>query len=149
MAAPIDLRADRHTPFVNTIAFVDFNFTGATFKMEVRLNKEATGAALATLNTVSTEVQGVRLAFGGSDTVANHIANGWLAGVPSGLTMASVVYVSVVKIRIDKTTVVAFPQSNPPGTDVDLAYDLHITPSGGDEQVYVAGKFTVVAGSTV
>jgi hypothetical protein len=146
--AKIDLRADRRVPFVRIFAFVDFDFTGASFKMEIRDYPDASGSARITLNTVSSEVQGVRLLYGASDTVQDHILAGRLTAIPPGLQLTTPVFVSQVKVRIDKANVTALPEPAELGDDIDLAYDLHITPSGGDEDVYASGLFTVVAGVT-
>lgn len=147
--AKIDIRADRHVPFVRVLAFVGFDFTGATFKMEVRRYNDEPGTALLTLTTQTTDVQGVRLAYAASDTVQNHIAAGRLRKAPPGLDASTAVWLSQVKIRIDKTNVVGLPSPEELGEDWDGAWDLHITPSGGDEDRYAGGKFAVEAGATV
>lgn len=158
--AVIDLRADRWVMCRRTYAFVGYNFASAAFKMEIRQTRD-TGSPLASLTTQTTDVQGVRLTYSGSDTIANHLAaarlsqgdvNALLAsqnpatGVNFELTDS--ILLSIVAIRIDKATMSALPFPTTRGTDIALSYDLQITPSGGDQDVYVKGGFTILAGVT-
>lgn len=143
-----------------TFAFVGYNFTGATFKMDVRITRDA-ASALISLTTQTTDVQGVRLIHAASDTIANHQAGSWLAANDVAALLAQtnpatgVAYVltdsvllSVLAIRIDKANVSALPFPQEIGDNEPLFYDLHITPSGGDDDKYLGGAFTVVSGVT-
>jgi hypothetical protein len=153
-----NLAVDRWAPFVRVFAFVGYDFTGATYKMQVRQTKDV-GSALLTLNTVSTDIQGVRTSYAGTDTIANHLAAGRFdqadvdtlldtenpaTGVNYELTDS--ILLSLVEIRIDKANVSTLPLNN--GADILFYYDLHITPSGGDETNFVGGQFLVCAGAT-
>lgn len=144
-----------------TFAFVGYNFTGATFHAQIRLTPDAGGSALIDLTTQTTDIQGVRLTYGGTDTIANHLAAGHLAqsdvdtllGTVNPTTgvnyvLADSILLSVVAIRIDKATMsgLLFPQER--GDNQTLYWDMHITPSGGDEDKYAGGMFTVVSGVT-
>lgn len=147
--ALIDLSADRWVACIRTLAFVGFNFTGGTFAAEVRLTPDATGSALVSLTTqTSAAVEGVRLIYGGTDTIANHIAAGRLSEVPSGYTSASSVALSQLGIRINETTMEGLPFPAERGDDNTLYWDLHITPSGGIKDKYAGGAFIVRAGVT-
>jgi hypothetical protein len=155
-----DISADRWVMCRRTLAFIGYDFTGATFKTEIRQTRD-TGAALVTLTTQTTDVQGIRLIYGGTATIAAHQAAGRLSaeeveaieaidnpatGQPysSGDSVA----LSLVMLRVDKATMSALPFPASRGGDIDLYWDLHITPSGGDEGNYAGGTFTVVAGAT-
>lgn len=124
-----DLVANRWEPFVHTIDFEGFNLTGATFAMHVRLVRDAPGAPLVNLSTVTTaNTEGIRLT--GVSTSA--------AGLP----------VSSVYIRINEPNVEALPAATELGEDATLYWDLQITPSGGDKYRALEGTFTVRAGVT-
>jgi len=146
------LHADRWVALIRKLAFVDFNFTGATFAMQVRQTYDAPGAALITLGTVGgMGSEGVWLDYAGTDTVLNHLAAGRLREVPPGLTESTSVAVSVVGIRINKSTMgnpanIPFPAQR--GEDLTLAWDLLITPSGGVQDKYIGGHFIVRGGAT-
>jgi hypothetical protein len=146
----LPLYGDRWTPLACTIEFLGFDFTDATFSMQVRLAGDTPGSPLISLGTVfSAGLEGIRLIYGGTDTVANHIAAGRLNLVPSGLTEASTVELSQVGILISENTMEVMPDGDEPGDDVVLAWDIHITPLGGVKERWVYGDFTVRAGVTV
>lgn len=145
-----DIGADRWVACTRTLAFVGLDFTAATFAMQVRLFADASGSPMISLATVTTAAaEGVRLISAATDTVANHVAAGRLAQVPDGMTTSTVVALSLVGIRINKATMGALPFPAERGTDLALAWDLHITPSGGLEDKYIGGAFIVRAGVTV
>lgn len=146
----LPLYGDRWTPLACTIEFIGFDFTDATFSMQVRLAGDTPGTALISLGTVSSVgAEGVRLIYGGTDTVANHIAAGRLDEVPSGLTSESSLAMSTVGILISESTMEGMPDGDQPGDDVVLAWDIHITPLGGVKERWLFGDFTVRAGVTV
>lgn len=146
-----DLHADRWVALIRKIAFLDFNFTGASFAMQVRQTRDAP-AALVTLGTVGgMGSEGVWLDYAGTNTVLNHLAAGRLREVPPGLTESTSIAVSVVGIRINKATmsnpaIITFPTQR--GEDLTLAWDLLITPSGGVQDKYIGGDFIVRGGAT-
>ncbi len=51
-------------------------------------------------------------------------------------------------MRINEATMEAMPDAPEIGDDIELVWDMHITPSGGVKAVYFTGKFTVRDGST-
>lgn len=147
--ARIDINADRWVACIRELAFVDYDFTGATFAAQVRATKDATGSALVDLGTVTSSAsEGVRLIYGGTDTIANHITAGRLAEVPTGYASSDSVALSSVGIRINETTMEAMPEPDDLGDDYVAAWDIHITPSGGIKEKYAGGNFTVRAGVT-
>lgn len=147
-----------------TLAFVGYDFTAAAFKIDIRLTNDASGSALVALTTQTTDVQGVRLSYAGTDTIANHLAAARLSqnNVDALLTatnpvtdalfqLSDSILLSIVAIRIDKATMIDPTKIPLPAQRGDVwvgAWDIHITPSGGDEDKYAGGDFIVEGGST-
>lgn len=155
----LDLVIDRWTSFVRTFAFVGYDFTSAAYKMQIRQVKDV-NPALITLTTQTTDIEGVRTAYAGTDTLANHLAAGRLDGsdisallglqnpaTGSNFMLSDSILLSLVGIRINKATIAAAIPING-GLDYPAYYDLHITPSGGDETNFVGGVATIAAGVT-
>lgn len=144
-----NIGADRWVACIRTFSFLGLNFTGAVFAMHVRLNPDAPGTPLVALATVATaSVEGVRLIYGGTDTVANHIAAGRLDNVPQGYVSGDSLILSSVGVRINETTMETLPFPSERGDDAGLVWDMHITPAGSIKDKYIGGKFTVRAGAT-
>jgi hypothetical protein len=143
-----DIKADRWVACIRTFTFVGKDFTGATFNSEIRLTKDATGVALVTLTDAAAGAQGLRLIGVFTDTVANHIANGYLDEVPPGYTLTDTVTISQVGYRVNETTVEGLPFPGERGNDATLQWDLHVTPTGGLKDKYLGGDFVVKAGAT-
>jgi hypothetical protein len=146
--AKIDLYADRNVLFGVSFGFFEKDFTGASFAMKVRQEPDEGGTALITLGTTtSSTAEGVRRIYAGSDTIANHIAAGRTTAAKAakaGYALTDTVLLSVVGVRILAATMAlaAYP-SDELGDNLPLAYDLLITPSGGDADKYVYGAFIV------
>jgi hypothetical protein len=123
--------ANRWEPFVRKISFEGFNYAGATFLMQVRLTRDAAGAALIALDTNAPGVQGVSI-----DGVVT------TDGIPT----------TTITIRINELAMEALPPGGPPGelgADLTLWWDLQITPAGGGDKFRaLEGKFIVHAGVT-
>lgn len=141
------LAGDRQTPFLRTLTFLRIDFTGAVFKMQVRDRKDG-GAVRADLATVVTTAEGVKLVYGGTATIAAHIAAGRLTAVPAGFASGDNVALSTVTIRINEATMEAMPFGTEVGDDLELYHDFHVTPSGGTKEVYLEGPYIVRAGVT-
>jgi hypothetical protein len=121
---PLPLVAQRHVPFVYEIE-CEFDLTGATLDMHIRLLPDTPGAALVDLSPAAAGLE--------------------------GLSMVHAAGYSTITIQIDEATMEdedKIPPANEPGEDVVLYYDLHVTPSGGVKAVYFAGTFTVEPGVT-
>lgn len=151
--AKIDLHADHFVACIRTIAFLGYDFTGATFKLQVRQLPDTSGTPLADLATVTlSTAEGVRLIYGGTDTINNHITAGRLKAIPDGYTGTQSVALSQLGIRINETTMDAMPLPQAPdgdlGDDQIFYWDLLITPSGGVKDKFAGGKFVVRAGVT-
>jgi len=126
-----DLVAQRFTPFIHAIDFIGYDFTGATFKMEVRQYRDQAGAALISLIGASAGSEGISVSVATDDD-----------GIPT----------STVTIQIDEATleaVLPYPDSGvKAGSDVALVWDIHITPSGGTKTRWLQGAFILAAGAT-
>lgn len=126
----IDKRANRWEPFIWTVDFEGFDYSAATFIMQVRSVKDSGGTALVDLATVgSVATQGITI---------------------TGVTTTGGIPTTSISIRINEATMEGLPL--PPtvrsGEDVTLYYDLQITPSGGVKYRALEGAFTVHAGVT-
>lgn len=147
--ARIDINADRWVACIRELAFVGFDFTGATFIGQVRTIADAPGTPLVDLATVGTSTaEGIRLIYGGTDTVANHITAGRLTEAPTGYALTDSVALSSVGIRINETTMEGLPEPDDTGDSITFAWDMHITPAGGVKDKYCGGSFVVRAGVT-
>jgi hypothetical protein len=123
----LPLEGDRYTPFLRTLTFQGIDLTGAVMSAQVRDRKDG-GTVRADLDTVlSSSAEGIYL-----------VSAGTVEGV---LT-------SVITIRINEATMEAFPFGTEIGDDLDLWWDMHITPSGGTKQKYLHGVFTLRSGVT-
>ena len=129
MAGILDLPpAYKRTPYKpGTIQFRALDFTGATLLMHIRNLPGDTGAPLVSLAGATAGTQGLSIT---TSTV-------------SGATS------TFLTIQIDEATLEALPSAAPASLPLALYYDLHITPSGGTKQVWLAGKFTVNPGVTI
>lgn len=144
-----DIGADRWVACIRTFAFLGLDFTGATFVSHIRLNPDASGSPLVNLATVgSIASEGLCLLYGGTDTIANHIAAGRLQEVPDGYVSGDSLAMSQIGMRINETTMEGLPWGTERGDDAALVWDMHITPSGGIKDKYIGGTFTVRAGAT-
>lgn len=144
-----DIGADRWVACIRSLSFVGLDFTGATFLAHIRLHPDYPGFPLVALATVgSAASEGIHLAYSGTDTIANHIAAGRINEVPPGYTSASSVQISVVGLRVNETTMEMLPFPAELGDELVLAWDMHITPSGGIKDKYLGGAFTVRPGAT-
>lgn len=125
--APYDIKAGRFVVHEDYLDFVGFDFTGATFAMQVR-DRPNGGALRADLSTVTTAAaEGVRL-----DSVTT----------VDGITTSRVAW------RINKATMKAMPLAADPEADNLIHYDLKISPAGETEYVAAEGTFTIKNGVT-
>lgn len=125
----LDLRARRWTPFVYVIDFEGLDFSAATFASEIRLYRDAPGAALISLANAASNAQGVSVS----------------------VTTDGAVPTSHVQLRINETTLEALLLNSTPaahGKDVRLVWDIHITGGGFIKTRWLEGDFTILAGAT-
>jgi hypothetical protein len=146
MRQPIrwDLFGDRGVPFSDTLPIIGQDFTGATFAAQVRAVPDASGSPIKTLT--------VSLTYGGSDTVANHIAAGRIGrniydyvnpSTGSGYVASDTIALSMINVAVaDMST--GIQAASPTGADVVLAWDMLIDPSGAaPNDKWIFGSFTV------
>lgn len=146
----LPLNGDRYTPFVRTLALFEVDLSGATFAMQVRDRKDG-GTVRADLATVTTVAEGVRIINSGTDSIAGHIAAGFITleqAEDAGYTTTDTVALTLLGIRINESTMEAMPFGTEVGDDWVGYWDMHITPSGGTKEVWLYGTFTVRAGAT-
>ena len=143
-----DISADRWVACIRTFAFVALDFTGATFLSQVRLKPDLGGTPLVSLANAAANAEGLHLIDAITSTIAAHILAGRLSEVPPGYALTDVVVVSRVGMRINETTMEALPYPGERGDDAYLAWDIHITPTGGTKDKYLGGDFIVRAGVT-
>lgn len=121
----------RNTPFADSVRFVGLDFTGATFAMQVRLQKAAEGDPLIDLAGATAGSEGLSVIVAEEDGVD----------------------VSTVTIQIDEATIDAclpWPANGQKaGTDVELFYDLVITGGGLPKTRWIEGAFIIREGVTV
>jgi hypothetical protein len=160
--ARVDINADRWVACIRYLSFIGIDLTGATFAVQVRQVPDAGGSPLANLSTTtSSSAEGVKLFYAGTDTLTAHIAAGRLEELPDAINPATgnqyaggdSVALSWVRIRVNETTMESLPfpdeiNQGDRGGSVLLAWDMHITPSGGTKDKYAGGNFLVRAGAT-
>jgi hypothetical protein len=117
-AAVYEMRVNRHTPFKWVLEYAGADWSTATVLMQVRQLPEQSGTALLELNS-------------GSE-----------------FTLAYSSGVTTFTLLIPEADIEALPAAAETGQDLTLYYDVQITPPGGIKEVYVRGKFTVIAGVT-
>jgi hypothetical protein len=148
----IDLTADRGLAYIETITRVGVDYTGASFRMQVRQNPDVGGTPLVNLATVTTNAEGLKLMYAGSATVGAHITAGRLtadmynyvnSATNAKYVSGDTVTVSQVRILIDNSTMNTLPYPEERGDDLTLAYDLLVTLSGASESKDYYGIFKV------
>lgn len=153
--AQIDITARRRVPFVEHYVFLDENFTGSAFRMQVRQFKDTTGTALID----HTLGGGLALLYAGAATVSAHITAGRLTSeiytminpaTGALYQSADSVTLSVFGIGILASFLTALPFPSERGDAFVGWYDIIRTPSGGgDNDPIQEGMFTVLAGVTI
>jgi hypothetical protein len=137
------LYADRNVAFDATVMFVGWDFTAATIRMQVRLAPDTSGTPLINLATGGS---GVTVDYAGTDTVANHISAGRITPeqIPSGYEVTDQMTLSLVTFSVAKAAMaLASVPAAENGDDINLAYDILVTPGGGAEDKYQYGPFVV------
>jgi hypothetical protein len=128
----LNLVAYRNVPFIKTIRFVGYDFTGDTSaKMQVRLYRGATGDPLISLEVETAGTEGLS----------------WVVTDEDGVD------VSTLTIQIDEATVDAclpWPgNGQASGTDVAVVHDIIIDGGGVPKNRWYQGSFTIREGATV
>lgn len=139
MAAKFDITAFKRVPFGGAsgnadIVILGLDWSGATFKMEIRTNPGDTGTALVSLTNASAGAQGISATY--NATYAHPVTG---AEVPA----------TIIRPLINETTIEGLALGARPSDPVDLFYDLHVTPSGSTKRVIMRGKFVIDPGVTI
>jgi len=134
MAAELNIAAFKRVPFVDDVAILGPDYTGAAFAMHIRNRNGDTGTPLVALATATAGAQGVSVAYD-----ATYIYNEAGDEAPA----------SIITIQINEATLEALSLNNPTQKPVALEYDLHVTPSGGVKRVELFGQFTINPGATI
>ena len=121
VAGSHDLRADRFAPFGYEFLWPDYDLTGGSAYMQVRVLPDAPGDPLIDLAPAALYSPGTYISVSGTD--------------------------SSIRIQINEPEMRALPAAAETGTDLTLYYDL-IIEHGGQKYVLVRGKFVVIAGVT-
>jgi hypothetical protein len=121
----LELTAFRHTTFKVQLDFPGVDLTGYDFKMQIRTAPGAVDPALKSLTTVTTNVTGIKN-----------------LGYTNGISSITV-YITAADMN---TTFGALADV---AENKTLAYDLVLTPSGGDAYVWLYGPFKLYPGVTV
>lgn len=123
----VDIFPRRWTPYRFTIAIRNFDFSEATFAMQVRRYRDAK-TALITLGNAAPGAQGISCTYGATG--------------PDGALESTII------IEIAETTIEALPFPTPRGGDLRLVWDMHITGGGLEKRRWFEGDFTVKGGAT-
>lgn len=127
------LVAQKRAPFLYEFVKEGHDWSGATFKMDVRTARGDTGTAKVALTTQTVGTEGISASYDPNYVDAD-------TGAVLGAT--------TILVQIDKATMSAWPLAADPADDVVYAYDLHVTPAGEPERVFFYGNFTVTPGVT-
>ena len=134
MAANLNIAAFKRVPFVDDAAILGPDYTGATFAMHIRNKNGDTGTPLVSLAGATVGAQGISVTY-----------NPAYVYDEEGSTAPA----SVILIQINETTLESLSLNNPTEKPVELAYDLHVTPSGGAKRVELYGQFIIYPGATI
>jgi hypothetical protein len=134
-APQINIVASKHVPFDDTIPDFRTDYTGATPLMEIRPEPGGTGDPLVSLGASTAGSQGIAISYD-PDYAFEY----------RGITYTGA---SLIEIIIDEATLEGLAYGADPEDPVVLAYDLHLTPSGGKKFVLCGGAFTINPGVTL
>jgi hypothetical protein len=144
--AQIDITADRRVDHSEELTFLGVDWTGSTFKMQVRQVRDTTGTPLLDLSSGGGSFS---IFYAATDTIANHIAADRLLEVPEGYVSTDSLALTVVHFGISGGSLTAMPEPPQIGDDLTCFYDIIRTPGSGSAEVIAAGKFIVRAGVTI
>jgi hypothetical protein len=126
--AYLPLGGRRWQRYGKTLRFLGVDLTSADMRLQVRLYRNAPGAPLIDLQTVTNgNAEGLRL-----------VSVTQVDGKP----------VSTVSLIVNETTMEGTPFMGEAGADSVFAYDAQITPAGGFKQVWLEGQFWVLSAVT-
>lgn len=154
--AQIDIIADRRVAYFNDWSFLDVNWAGSSFEMEVRLVRDTVDTPLLEATSGGGSLS---LLYTGTATVTAHIAAGRLTpevysliNPATGVNYASGDSVTLSQLHMQLASIgflAAFPFASERGDDLQAYYDIIRTPATGDAELIMRGKFTLRAGVTI
>lgn len=138
MAAELNIAAFKRVPFGGSsgegdIVLLGYDWSGAAFAMDIRVNPGDTGTPLVGLTNASAGAEGISATY----NAAYPLSDGSTAGA------------TIIRPQINESTMEALALSARPKDPVALHYDLHVTPSGQNKRVLAYGKFTIYPGVTI
>lgn len=138
MAVELPIGAFKRVPFGGAtgdadIPVVGVDWSGAAFKLDIRVDPGDTGTPLVSLTSASAGSQGISATY-----EAGYV-------LPDGTSAPA----TIIRPQIDEATLEALDLSTRPSSPLELFYDLHVTPSGEPKRVVCFGAFTIYPGVTV
>lgn len=135
----IAISADKRVPWGGAngeadIPVIGVDWSGATFKMELRNEPGDTGTAIVSLTNASAGAEGISATY---DASYAHPETGEEVGA------------TIIRPQINETTLEALDLAAKPANGLPLHYDLHVDASGLGKFVLVAGTFTIKPGVTI
>lgn len=124
----------KRVPWVADLPVEGPDYTGGTFKMEVRQKPGDSGTALLTLNGAAAGSEGISATYDAGYTDPE-----------TGEAFAATIF----RFQINETTLEGLGLGTPADKPVELNYDVHVTPSGGTKFVLCRGTFTYYPGVTL
>lgn len=155
-AADLKIIADRNVDHFEDWPFLDEDWTGSSFEMQIRVARDTTGTPLLDATTTGGSFS---LPFAGTATVAAHIAAGRLnSGIYADINpftgsryvAGDNVLLSQLHMQLASAGFLAtFPFPPERGDDFGGWYDIIRTPASGSAEIVLRGPFIVRAGVTI
>jgi hypothetical protein len=135
MAAELNIVVrSKRVPWIDDLPVEGPDYSGATFKMELRQNPGDTGSALVSLTNAAAGSQGISATYDPD-----------YADPETGEAFAA----TVLLFQIDETTMEGLASATPADADIVLHYDVHVTPVAGTKFLLCYGTFTYGPGVTI
>lgn len=130
---PVTIVAEKRVPFDNVLPVIGIDYTGASFAMHVRNDYGDTGDPIIEIGDSVSGSEGLSVTYGD------------YADPVTGETVQA----SIIRIKINETTIEGIDLAVDEADDLRLVYDIHLTPSGGSKFVLCRGPFIITPGSTI
>ncbi len=139
MAVELNIGAFKRVPFgglsgEGDIPVVGVDWSGATFKMEIRANPGDGGSALVSLSNAAAGSQGISATYDAA------------YAMPDG---SGTVGATIIRPQIDEATIEGLSLAARTSDPLTLYYDMHVTPSGSSKRLLCFGTFTIYPGVTI
>ncbi|WP_333840466.1 hypothetical protein [Novosphingobium sp.] len=126
----------KHVPWGGVSGAADFvrmgvNWEAASFKMSFAASQGATPIGELSLTNASAGAQGISASY---DAGYAHPETGAIVGA------------TTIRPQIDEASLESLTWGSDPSAPLVLHYDLLITPTGGPQQVFCFGTFTIMPG---